>query len=119
TSPNINGKICALAIDCFTRAIALDPGYAQAYAGLGMAHVLDFHNRWTDSPDASLRLADELAAKAILADPNEPFAYAVASVAAMNLRDYRRAKTAVDKALQLSSNYALALNARGGLAIYS
>jgi adenylate cyclase len=119
TSPNINGKIYALAIDCFTRAIALDPGYAQAYAGLAMAHVFDFHNRWTDSPDASLRLADELAAKAILADPNEPFAYAAASVAAMNLRDYGRAKTAIDKALQLNSNYALALNARGGLAIYS
>ena len=119
TSPNINGKIYALAIDCFTRAIALDPGYAQAYAGLAMAHVFDFHNRWTDTPDASLRLAGEVAARAIACDPNEPFAYVAAAMAALNLRDYERAKTVVDKALQLSPNYAIALTARGTLALYS
>jgi len=119
TSPNINGRIYVQAVEFLTRAVALDPGYAQAYAVLALIHVFDFHNRWTDSPDASLRLADELAAKAILADPNEPFGYAAASVAALNLRDSKRARTAIDKALQLSPNYALALNARGGLAVYS
>jgi adenylate cyclase len=119
TSPNINGRIYAQAVEFLTRAVALDPGYAQAYAVLALIHVFDFHNRWTESPDASLRLADELAAKAILADPDEPFGYAAASVAALNLRDSERARTAIDKALQLSPNYALALNARGGLAVYS
>jgi adenylate cyclase len=119
TSPNINGRIYAQAVEFLTKAVALDPGYAQAYAQLALTHVFDFHNRWTGSPDASLRLAGELAAKAILADPNEPFGYATASVAALNLRDYERARTTIDKALQLGPNYALALNVRGGLAVYS
>jgi adenylate cyclase len=47
TSPNINGRIYAQAVEFLTRAVALDPGYAQAYAGLALAHVFDFHNRWT------------------------------------------------------------------------
>src|SRR5664279_5641741 len=78
TSPNINGRIYAQAVEFLTKAVALDPGYAQAYAQLALTHVFDFHNRWTGSPDASLRLAGELAARAILADPNEPFGYATA-----------------------------------------
>ena len=29
------------------RAVELDPDYAEAYAGLAMAHNLDFQNHWT------------------------------------------------------------------------
>jgi adenylate cyclase len=118
-SPNINGKICAQAVELLTHAIALDPGYAEAYAWLALAHVLNFSNRWTGDADASLRLSDELAGKAIAADPNEPIAYLAAAVSAQFLRDHDRASAALDKALQLSPNLALALLTRGTLAVYS
>ena len=116
---NINAQIYGEAVECLNRALALDPGYAQAYAWLALAHMLNFNSHWTDDPEASLRLGDELAAKAIAADPNEPAAYGAASVTAQLLKDYRRAKTVIDKALQLNPNYAFAINSRGTLAMYT
>ena len=116
---NINAQIYGEAVECLNRAIALDPGYAQAYAWLALAHMLNFNSHWTHDPEASLRLGDELAAKAIAADPNEPAAYGAASVTAQLLKDYRRAKTVIDKALQLNPNYAFAINSRGTLAMYT
>ena len=117
-SPNINGKVYAQAVEFFTRAIALDPGYAQAYAGMAMMHLFNFHNHWIDDPNASLRLAGECAAKAIACDPNEPFAYVAAALAAQNLKDYERARAAIETALQLNPSDATAHSARGTLAIF-
>jgi len=116
---NINSQIYGEAVGCLQRAIALDPRYSQAYAWLALAHMLNFHNRWTGDSEASLRLGDELAAKAIALDPNEPIAYGAASVPAQLLKDYRRAETVIEKALQLNPNYAFAINSRGTLAMYT
>ena len=119
TSPNLNREICAQAVELFTRAITLDPGYAQAYAMLSLTFIMDFTNGWSDDSDASLTRADECAAKAIAADPNEPLGYVAAAVSAQFLRDYERANVALDSALQRSPNLALALLSRGSLAVYS
>jgi len=117
-SPNINGKVYAQAVEFFTRAITLDPGYAQAHAGMAMMHLFNFHNHWIGDPNASLRLAGECAAKAIARDPNEPFAYVAAALAAQNLRDYERARAAIETALQLNPSDASAHSASGTLAIF-
>jgi len=118
-SPNINARSYTQAVDFFARAIALDPGYAQAYAALALAHVFDYHNRWSDDPDRSLSLAGEFAAKAIAANPNESFAHFAASVAAIHLWGPERARPHIDRALQLSPNDPHSLNARGAQAIYA
>ena len=68
-SPNINAKAYAQAVEYLTRAITLDPGYAQALAGLAFMHVFNFHNHWTGDPETALHHADEFAAKAIAAEP--------------------------------------------------
>jgi len=116
---NINALIYGEAVECLKRAVALDPGYAQAYAWLALAHVLNFNNHWTSDAEVSLHLGDDLAAKAIASDPNEPAAYGAASVPALLQKDYRRAETTIDKALQLNPNYAFAINSRGTLAMYT
>lgn len=118
-SANINGEIYGKAVACLQRAVALDPGYSQAHAWLCLAHMLNFHNRWTGDSETSLRLGDELATKAIALDPNEPIAYGAASVPAQLLKDYGRAETVIEKALQLNPNYAFAINSRGTLAMYT
>jgi len=118
-SPNINAQSYAQAVDFLTRAIALDPGYAQASGCLAITHLLDFHNRWSDDPDRSLSLAGELAAKAIAADPNESFAHCAASLAAMYVWGLKQARPHIDRALQLSPNDPHSLNARGAQAIYA
>jgi adenylate cyclase len=117
-SPNINREIFERAVTLFERAIDMDQRYAQPHAGLAMAHVFNYNNRWSEDADASLTLADKHANKAIDLDPDEPFGYVFASVIAQTLKDARRAKAAVDKALEFNPNYALALNVRGGLAVF-
>src|SRR5665213_924900 len=118
-SPNINGNAYTQAVEFLTRAITLDPGYARALAGLAFMHVFNFHNRWTGDPDAALHHAGELAAKAIATDANEPSGYVATALVAENLRDYERARTAIEKALQLNPNDANALNVQGTLAIFT
>ena len=106
-------------VQLFERAISLDPGYAQAHAGLAFAYLFDYSNRWTGDPDGSMRRAYELATKAIALDPNDPYGYAVASISARHLNDDQRAQSAIDRALALNPNYALALNIRGAGAAFS
>jgi adenylate cyclase len=116
--PSMDRKMYAEATELFTRALALDPAYSQAFALLAAAHMLDFINRWSEEPDASLDTAGALSDKAIAADPNEPTGHLLASWVAMIHRDYEKAQIAIDRALPLEPNSAFALNARGTLAIY-
>jgi adenylate cyclase len=87
----------------FVRALELDPSYSQAYAALSMAYNLDYQNRWSDNPDASLGLAKQNADLAIEKNPKEPFARLVAAWAAM-FDDLDRAKSEVDSTLALNPN---------------
>ena len=104
---------------CFRRAIALDPNYAAAYAGLGMAYALDFQNHWSDNSEKSLDEAERFVTESLAKDDKNPFAHYVAAVVYMWKRDYRQWADAADKALSLNPNYALAINARGLVHIYT
>ena len=104
---------------CFRRAIALDPNYAAPYAGLGMAYALDYQNHWSDNSEKSLDEAERFVTESLAKDDKNPFAHYVAAVVYMWKRDYRRWADAADKALSLNPNYALAINARGLVHIYT
>ena len=82
-------------------------------------HVFNFHNHWTGDPETALHHADEFAAKAIAADPNEPSGYVATALVAENLRHYERARTAIARALRLNPNDANALNVQGTLSIFT
>jgi adenylate cyclase len=102
----------------FTRAIELDPNYAQALAGLSFAYMFDYQNRWSDDPDSSLSLAKHYAQQAIDKNPKEPIARIVAAVAATFDRDLDRARSEIDIALSLNPNLAMAYNVLGGIHNY-
>lgn len=104
-------------VEILRRAIDFDPNYAEPYAGLGMAYCLDFQNRWADTPDG-LDLAAHFAAQAIEKGPNEPYAHYAAAVIAIWKRDLDGARSAVEKALELNPNYALAYGTRGLALVY-
>jgi adenylate cyclase len=102
----------------FLRALALDPNFAKAYAGLAFAYMFDYQNRWSDNPDASLGLAREYAERAIEKDPKEALAHAVAAVTATFGRDLKRAQSEIEIALSLNPNMAMAYNIQGGTRVY-
>ncbi|MHA1560135.1 MAG: adenylate/guanylate cyclase domain-containing protein [Alphaproteobacteria bacterium] len=101
------------------RAIELDPDYAEAIAGLGFAHMFDFHSRWSDGADKALQKAIEYAEQAIIADPVEPFGHLVASRAAMYGGNLERATAEAGTALAINPNYALGYYTLGCIQIYS
>ena len=105
--------------DYLRRAIELDPNYAGPYAGLGMAYMLDYQNHWSDMPEKSLDEAARLINQSIARDDQDPFAYYVASVIYLWKRDYERSASEAETALTINPNYALALNARGFVYIYT
>jgi adenylate cyclase len=103
----------------FLRAIAADPNFGKAYAGLAFAYMFDYQNRWSEDPDSSLPLAKQYAETAIEKNPKEPLARVVAAVVATFDRDLDRAKEHVDIALSLNPNFSLAYNVLGGIYSYS
>ena len=103
----------------FRRAIEIDPNYAAAYAGLAFAYVLDYQNRWSDAPEASLSQAERFVDEAIAKDDQDPFAHYVAALVAMFKKDYERWGQEADRALSLNPNYARALSARGLVHVYT
>jgi adenylate cyclase len=100
------------------RAIEVDPDYAEPYAGLAMAHNLDFQNHWTGAPDAFER-AVHFAKLGAEKGPNVPYCRFVAAVMAIWSRDLDKAKRESEAALALNPNYAMALGTLALVEIYS
>jgi adenylate cyclase len=103
----------------FERAIALDPGYGEAYAALALAHGFAYNNVWTDDLPGTLRHADELATRAVELAPNNAYCNYVLSMTAGFSRDYERSKAAIDKALAINPNDSGGLLSRGAFQIFA
>ena len=107
------------ATSCFRLAVDLDPNYAEPYAGLAMAYVLDHQNLWSDTPESSLDRAERFIGEAIAKDGKDPYFHYVSALVGMFKKDHGRWADASDKALSLNPNYALALNTRGLVHAYT
>jgi adenylate cyclase len=81
--------------------------------------VLDHQNHWSVAAETSLDQAERFVGEAIDKDPNDPFAHYVAAMVAMFQKDYERWANEADWALSLNPNYALAINARGLVHLYT
>ena len=101
------------------RAIELDPNYAGPYAALGWAYIMDYQNRWSDSPETSLDQAQRLIDEAIAKDDKDPFVHYVAALLGLWKKDYERWAHEADMALSLNPNYGHAHLARGLVHVYS
>jgi adenylate cyclase len=113
--PTQNRETFERAVAALKRAVELDPNYAQAYAGLAWAYVLDYTNKWTQEADRALDVARRYADLAVENDPNEPLGHFASAMVAGRQREFERAVAEANAALALSPNYA---PARGLLASF-
>lgn len=95
------------ASDAYRRAVALNPGFAQAYKLHG--RMLSFFGR-TDEALTELFRAREL-------DPLSPIIHAYIAQTYIFARDYTRAAEQIDRGLELNPNHVLLLHNRGELLV--
>jgi serine/threonine protein kinase/Tfp pilus assembly protein PilF len=94
-------------IDLFQQAIAADPNYALAYAGLADTYNIAPSYIAMSSKQASL-MADEASRKAVELDPASPEAHASLAVALANDRKWKEAEAEFKHTLELNPNSAFA-----------
>jgi len=97
----------SLARRMFSRAIAIDPDYAQAYAALALTYVDDSRRHWGASPQESIDNALKLAKKAITVDASIPQAHFVLGYVYLYANALHEHAIAAGKtAIALDPNYA-------------
>ena len=101
-----------LAVRCFNRAIELDPNYAEPYVGLAHAYNRDFQNKWSGRAD-SKELSANFSDLALEKGPELPYAHYMAGLVKFWEGDLEGSVTAIERALSLNPNFALAIGMRG------
>lgn len=90
----------------FEEAIKLDPEFARAIAGLALVHSRNAVDGWTTTPNQSLDQAAHLVDSAAEINDSIPQLHFVAGQVALFRGEHAGAKTAVQRAIDLSPNYA-------------
>lgn len=90
----------------YLRAIAIDPGFARAHAGIAMTHVQSYRQQWSPDGAASLASAVEMAQAAVRLDPESAESLWVLAFALMHRQEHEAAARLLQKAVRLSPSYA-------------
>jgi len=90
------------------KAFALDPNYAEAYAGAGWAYCMDAYLRWSQHPQADLERASKLAQKALALDDSNLSALGVLSFDDSLQGRYDQAVKDAERVLDINPNDAQA-----------
>jgi len=101
------------------RAIAIDPGYAAAYAVIAYTHVPDYINAWTSDPEDSLRIGQETAQRAVGMVGDEPIAHFALGMAYLWSRQLERAQAEAERCIALSPNSGEFLRLMAHIQIFS
>jgi adenylate cyclase len=101
------------------RAIAIDPDYAAAHAVVAMTHMLDYANGFSSDPEQSLRIALELAQRAVQMDEADPVGHLVLGGAYMWNKELDRAQAEAERSIAQSPNFADGLRLTAHIQIFS
>lgn len=91
----------------FERALSIDPTYARAYAGLSLSHFKRWNwRRATEAEAENDRLSTLYAEQALALDDMDPIAHVVAGRLHVYARNFGQGRHHLERALELSPNYA-------------
>lgn len=96
----------------FKRAIAMEPGFARAYAGLSFTHFQSAFLRYDDKADAKI-LAQHYASQCVERDPLDPFGHFTMGRAQWLRGDLEASVPWLERASALNPNYAQAKYSTG------
>jgi TolB-like protein len=103
----------AAALPLFERAIALDPGFARAHAGLSFTHFEDAFLGFADDVGRAESLAQRAAETGLEHDPLDPFCNLVMGRFFWLRGQLDASLPWLDRAIQINPNYAQATYSRG------
>jgi adenylate cyclase len=103
------------ALDCFQKAVEVEPGYADAYAGIADVHIW-LTELGPETPHEGMPQAREAAEKAISLDPGSSEARTSLAIVLQEFDyDFVQAEAEYLKALDLNPNNTMACQLYGGL----
>ena len=102
----------ATAAEYFRRAIAMDKGFARAYAGLSFTHFQDAFLHYSEPKEATKR-ARQYAEQCLERDPVDPFGNFAMGRSNWLIGDLERSLPWLERATVLNPNYAQATYSRG------
>jgi len=87
------------------QAVALDPEYVSAWAGLALTHWFDARFGWSDSPPESIRQTSIIAQKVLSLDDTNPAGHALMGCIHLYLREYEQAISEAERAIALGPSH--------------
>jgi adenylate cyclase len=99
----------------FERAIALAPSGEFGASDLALVHYLESFYNWSASREQSFAAMLESAQRAVAVDDHDPWAFAILAWARVFAKRWDEARSAIDRAVALSPNFAPAIGFRGGI----
>ena len=103
----------------FRRALAIEPQYPQATAGLSISLSSAAMIGWADDPDARFEDAYDFARHAVALDPRYPNAHFSLGLACMWTRRSERGMAAFEEAIKLNPSFAAAHVLLGQMYLYA
>ena len=95
----------AQARQMFEKALALDPQYAAAYAGLSVTYFMEWFSQWSADPQ-NVKRAAERAQQAIVLDDALPGPHATLGMIKLFQKQYEQAAAEAERAIALDPNNA-------------
>ncbi len=103
----------------YRRALAIEPQYPQAIAGLSISLSSAAMIGWADDADARFEDAYDLARQAVVLDPRYPNAHFALGLACMWTRRSERGIAAFEEAIKLNPSFAAAHVLLGQMYLYA
>ena len=100
-------------------SVKLDPEYAGAYRMIGWTHLVDARFGFSVSPDQSIKMAMDMAQKAMVMDDQDPYTYYLLAGIHLRKNEHDLAVANIRKASEMAPNSADILSYKANVLNYS